>query len=466
MGRTSTIVAFAAGSLVPWLIFRHGFANYDTFYALLWGADLADGRLPDYEAPIAPTPHPLATFAGLLLAPLGDRAEAAVVGLAFLALGGLGAVVYRLGAAWFGPAAGALAVVVLLTREPLLSFGVRGYVDVPYLALVLGALLVETRRPHAGAPVLALLALAGLLRPEAWLFSAAYVAWLWHGGRRRDEFVRLAGLAAAAPLCWALSDLLVTGDALHSLTGTRETAETLGRQTGLDAVPTIVPRRLGEILREPVLVAAAGGGLLALYWMRERARAGIAAGLLALAAFLLLAAAGLPIIGRYLLLLAALLSIFAGAGALGWLALERGDPRRARWAVFGALCIALLVAFVPAQTRRIDRLRDAIARQERIRDDLHDLARSGAFERSCAPVAVPNHRPVPLLALWLDRRPREIVSAQLRQPRSGYYLDPASARVARDFTLDRNDPRPLVASVPPGFSLVASNRSWRLYERC
>ena len=71
---------------------------------------------------------------------------------------------------------------------------------------------------------------------------------------------RLWALAAAAPLLWALGDLIVTGDPLHSLTGTRDTAQRLQRITGLDEVPGTVPRRLGEILREPVLFGAAGGG--------------------------------------------------------------------------------------------------------------------------------------------------------------------------------------------------------------
>ena len=60
---------------------------------------------------------------------------------------------------------------------PVISYGVRAYLDIPYVAFVLGALLVESRRPRAGAPVLALLALAGLLRPEAWVFSGLY--WLY-----------------------------------------------------------------------------------------------------------------------------------------------------------------------------------------------------------------------------------------------------------------------------------------------
>ena len=89
---------------------------------------------------------------------------------------------------------------------------------------------------------------------------------------------RLWALAAAAPLLWALGDLVVTGDPLHSLTGTRDTAQRLQRITGLDDVAGTVPRRLGEILREPVLFGAAGGGLLALAFLRARVALGAVAG--------------------------------------------------------------------------------------------------------------------------------------------------------------------------------------------
>ena len=71
------------------------------------------------------------------------------VALGFLALSGCGWLVYRLGAQWFGRLAGALAAVVLLTRTPIVSYGVRAYVDVPYLLLLLGALLVESGRRRA-----------------------------------------------------------------------------------------------------------------------------------------------------------------------------------------------------------------------------------------------------------------------------------------------------------------------------
>ena len=93
--------------------------------------------------PVAPTPHPLVELLGLVLSPLGPRAvEDVTVALGFVALSACGWVIYRLGAQWFGWAAGALAALIFITRAEVLSYGVRAYVDIPYLTLVLGALLV------------------------------------------------------------------------------------------------------------------------------------------------------------------------------------------------------------------------------------------------------------------------------------------------------------------------------------
>ena len=67
---------------------------------------------------------------------------------------------------------------IFLTRVPILSYGVRAYLDIPYLLFVLGALLRRGAPAAApGRPCSALLALAGLLRPEAWVFSGLY--WLY-----------------------------------------------------------------------------------------------------------------------------------------------------------------------------------------------------------------------------------------------------------------------------------------------
>ena len=127
----------------------------------------------------------------------------------------------------------------------------------------------------------------------------------------------------------------------------------------------------------------------------------------------------------------------------------------------GAAVLAAFVVFAPGQVDRVRDLRDSMHTQAGILADLHDIT----DEIICRPVAVPNHRPVPHVALWTGIPPGEIVSAQLEQPASGAYIDPANPSVERNFTLDPKDPKRLTARVPPGFAEVAKNRSWRLYTR-
>jgi hypothetical protein len=471
-GRAGAPLAIALGAILVRVIGGVGFANYDTLYALAWGGQLARGHAPAYGVPIAPTPHPLLEILGVLLSPLGPRAvENVTIALGFLALTACGWVIDRLGTDWFGRAAGALAALIFLTRVPVLSYGVRAYVDVPYVLLVLGALLVESRRRRAGAPVLALLALAGLLRPEAWAFSGLYWLYLMRSRRgtssRSDarETTVLTLLALAAPLVWLLSDLAITGDPLWSLSNTRHTAATLGRVKGIANVPEYIPRRIGEILRPPVLVGAAVGGVLSLLWLRRRALVGAAAGVLAVVVFAAFATLGLPINTRYAFLAAAILCIFAGAGAFGWTRLERGDRRRRPWMAGGALVLIALAAYVPAQYRSADRELNKLARQQSIEDDLLALVDGQAITLRCGPVGVPNHAPIPLLALYLKAGPENIRSAQVRPISSGVYLDPASREVEADYVLDPRDPHQAV-SVPPGFREVRANRSWLVFQRC
>jgi hypothetical protein len=470
-------LAIAAGAALLWLIAGVGFVNYDTLYALVWGQQLARGETPEYGLPIAPTPHPLVEALGVPLAPLGAGTETAiVVALAFLALSACGWVTYRLGSAWFGRAAGAIAALVLLTRVPVLSYGVRAYVDIPYTLLVLAALLVETRHQRAGAPVLVLLGLAGLLRPEAWAFSGIYWVVLVassthsHPARTRRELARLTLLAVAAPAIWVLSDLLVSGNAMWSLTNTKHTAATLGRPSGIGNVPEYIPRRIGEVLRPAVLAGAALGGVLSLAWLGPRARLGAAAGVLAVAVFAAMAAVGLPIDSRYAFLAGSILCLFCGAGVFGWSALPAGDPRRRPWMAAGAAVLVALLATLPGQLRSAHHELSNLSRQESIQDDLLALVKSKAIALKCGPVGVPNHAPIPLLALYLKARPRLVVSAEAasaeaKQQEEGTYVDPASMEVEKQYVLDRRDPHATV-SIPPGFTEAHSNRSWLIFERC
>jgi hypothetical protein len=502
-------LAIAGGALLLWLVTGVGFLNYDTLYALVWGQQVTRGETPEYGLPIAPTPHPLIEILGIPLAPLGAGAESTiVVAFAFLAMSACGWVLYRLGEAWFGRAAGAVAALVFLTRVPVLSYGVRAYVDIPYTLLVLCALLVETRHRRAGAPVLVLLGLAGLLRPEAWLFSGIYWVVLVvsstrersnpapvvlspgepaahpahshegpvrsHEGptcsyedpaRSRRDLARLGLLAAAAPLLWILSDLAVTGNAMWSLTNTKHTAVTLGRATGIGDVPQYIPRRIGEILRPAVLAGAALGGVLSLLWLRERARLGAIAGVSAVFVFALMASFGLPIDTRYAFLTAAILCLFCGAGAFGWIALAKDDRRRTPWMAAGAIVLVALVATLPGEIRSAHKELSKLAHQESIQSDLLALVKSKAIALKCGPVGVPNHAPVPLLALYLKGRPGLIVSAEAHQIEEGTYVDPATIEVEHDYILDPKDPHAAV-SIPPGFAAAQSNRSWLIFEKC
>ncbi|HEU4736221.1 MAG TPA: hypothetical protein VFS48_04225 [Solirubrobacterales bacterium] len=501
------------------VLFPLGFPNYDTIYALVWGRELAHGVSPDYGAALPPTPHPLSDLLGMVTTPLGDGAITVTMIVAYASLGLVGYLVYRLGSLWFDRPIGAVAAAIVLTRAPFLSNGLRAYVDIPYIALVLGALLIETKRPRAGWPVLTLLALAGLLRPEAWLFSVAYLAYLLlippkasadpdrdpdpgnrsHRdaperesrvpldradtqsaglirpalGRARGTLLSptgaaLVALALAAPLLWALFDWITAGDALYSLTGTQETVETLKRHTGPVDVVLWGPRALGEVMQWPGMVGSLGGIVLGFAFLRRRSTLGLVAAFLALGAFALLGAAGLAIIARYTMLGAAILAIFVAVALLGWRLLERGHPWRVRWQVFAGVVALMFVLWLPNQWDLDLTVHEDLSDQGEIERDLGDLADSGAFaEPLCGPIAVPNHRAVPRLAFSLEIEPTQVISAsEERVPRRGYFLKPASPFVIHNFILDPNDPTRFSLTVPQGFERVAANESWVLFKRC
>ena len=190
----------------------------------------------------------------MVTSPIGDAGTIVVtMAIAYASLGLVTYLVYRLGSLWFDRWIGVVAAAIVITRAPYLSNGLVAYIDLPYIALCLGALVIETKRPRCGWPVLAMLVPAGLLRPEAWLFSCAYLAYLaldieqrpgaqsgvlrawrlrWRRERSSRELAALVIVALLAPLAWVLFDLATTGNPLYSLTGTQKTVETLRRQTG------------------------------------------------------------------------------------------------------------------------------------------------------------------------------------------------------------------------------------------
>ncbi|HVS29646.1 MAG TPA: hypothetical protein VHE14_08830, partial [Solirubrobacteraceae bacterium] len=317
--RRNGLLLLAAGVVVACIVFYAypSYPNYDSYFLLLWGHDVASGHLPHYQVFYSPTPHPLAIALTALLSPFGDSADRVLVALSFASLLALMAAVFRMTQLLFGTLVALIAVVLLLTRTDLQLLTFRALVDIPFIALVFSAGALELARPRRGWPVLALLTLAGLLRPEAWPLSAAYVLWLAPAVSRR-QLLAYAALAISAPLLWALTDWIVTGDALYSLTSTRRAGKVLHRATGLGQAFRRLPRALGG--NEPLVNFVIGGlgALLGVWLLRRRAWLPLALGGIGVAFYFGLALAALPLNARYLAASSVLASVGLAVALAGW----------------------------------------------------------------------------------------------------------------------------------------------------
>ena len=455
------VLVSAAVAAAMRLVYDPWYLNYDARYALLWAQDAGNGFLPEYEADYAPTPRPLQTLVGLIALPLGNRADELMVWAILLAFGALVWLTFRLGSALFSPWAGAVAALVVLTRPAIQRDALLAYQDLPFAALVVGAVLLEARRPRRGVPVLAVLAVAGLVRPEAWVLSGLYALWLWRGAtpRRRAAF---AALAATGPLVWAVTDLIVTGDPLHSLHGTAALAEENDRRRHIWQSPRWTAQYLAFTLREPLMLGVPIG--LAFAWRHRRRQAVLP---LAVAAAMLLVFAagplfGLPLIGRYVRTPAVLLALFYGLAVFGWMLLGPGRERRG-WMVAGAVAALLSIAFLPWHVDKLSGLERRIELDGALYAELREAARAPEVRRAfaaCAPLSAADHRPIPYVRDWLDGDPGSVGTVEGgASPLGRLLLVPRDVRMAKRFYRDAF-PR---VERPPGWSTLYENRAWAVY---
>ena len=469
MRRLAPIVAIALLVPVLLLVYGSGVLGYDAFYSLEWGDDLAHLRSPVFERDVAPTPHPLSNVVGALLSLLGGGGVYVLAFLGTVAFAALGWAAYRLGSALFTPVVGVVFAAAVLTREELVRQQLLTYVDVPYLALVLAAASLEARTPRRGEPVLALLLVAGLLRPEAWVFAAAYAVWA-ATARPREEWPRLAALALAAPVLWLAFDLLVTGNPLHSLTGTRSLAEELARPNTVGDALIGIPTYIRQNLDDTVIIWGGVAGAAAALWLAwQRAVLPLALMAIALATFVAFGLLGLPVLVRYMLLPSLVLALFFAVAVAGWGGLSLPRGMRAAWIAVGALLAALALTTIPAAADRLDAVTERIHGQRRLQTQLGDLLDRGAtraLARRCRPVYVPGHHLIPQAAYWLEVSVDDVRSAQVEAPRHGLLVAPASPDLQLGSVLDRRAPQVLEFAVPPQFRRVEARDSWILYRRC
>ncbi len=460
LGGVVVIVGVAA---LLYLVYDPWYLNYDARYALLWAHDLWHGFTPEYTADFAPTPHPLQMAVGSIALPFGVHADSVMAIMVLLCFGALIWLVFLLGEELFGTWAGILAALVVLTRPAIERDAILAYQDIPFEALIVGAVLLEARQRKRGAPVLIVLAVAGLLRPEAWVLSFLYVAWLWHGsGADRAQIARWVALAASAPLIWAGSDWLVTGDPLHSLHGTANLAESNDRRRSITQVPRWGAAYLAFTLREPLILGVPLGMAFAWYHRRRQGLLILGVVVAMLAVFAVGPLFGLPLIGRYVRTPAILLALFYGAAVFGWRLLARDSPARRHWLWIGAFALLLSIAFLPKQVSMLRDLERRFDRDAHLYADLRDAARSpqlSAALAACGPLSTADHRPIPYLRHWSEGRPGSVGTVRGHaSPIGEIFLQPRRTKYAKAFYKE-NFPK---AKRPKDFATIYENRSYRI----
>jgi hypothetical protein len=455
------VLTAVAVALVLRLVYGPWSLNYDARYALLWAQDLVNGFSPEYEAAFAPTPRPLQTAAGLLLLPFGDAADDALSIATLLAFGALAWLVYRLGERLFGsPWVGAIAALVVVTRPVLERDALLAYQDIPFAALVVGAVLLEAKRRRRGAPVLIVLAVAGLVRPEAWALAGLYVLWLWPGRSNRERAAYVA-LAAAAPLIWAATDWLVTGDPLHSLHGTADLAVTNDRRRTVGEVPYWTATYFGAALREPLVLGVPIGLAFAYFHARRPALLPLVVVAAMVAVFAVGPLFGLPLIRRYIDTPAVLLTLFYGLAVAGWTLLPPGRGRRG-WLIAGVLAALLSVAYLPWHGKMLANLERRMDRDSVFYGDLRAAAKApavkAAFDR-CPNLTAGDHTPMPYARHWLDGAPGSVGTVEGdADPLGDLLLMPLRGPTTRRFY---QQGYPAVRT-PQGWRTIYENRSWRV----
>jgi hypothetical protein len=439
-----------------------------------------DATLPHFEGFRVPTEHPLAIAVGAVLSLFGEIGDRLWIAATLASYVALVAGVYRLARLAFTPLVGLVAAGLLLTRFDFAFLAARGYIDIPYMALVVWALVLEVQKPRRGTLVFVLLALSGMLRVEGWLLAAAYWVWIsWPGKATWPERVKWAAWASVGPLVWFAVDYVVTGDPLFSIHYTGNFAEDLGRSRSLSELPATLPLFFSSLVKLPVLITAIVGLALALWLTPKRAMAPLVLFLAGVGTFAAVAAGGASVIERYLVIGALALLIFAGVGFAGWTMIDHGRARTI-WMTVAALAVVGGVAYT-ATHLNLRRFGNELTFRGDAHDSLAAVLRDPDVTRAlrCGPLTFPNHKLVPdgrwiLGASFEDVRtraeshiaPRPGEPAPPPLPERGVHVIPTSRFAIFKHSLT-NDSDPATIQLPPeGWAPVARSGHYAAYARC
>ena len=464
--------ALILGTIAGTLVYPT-YSNYDSTYSLIWGRELLNGELPSFDAYRAPTQHPLAVVFGAIMALFGYWGDRLLVFATLASFVVLVAGLYRLGRTTFTTLVGLIAAVIICTRFDFPFLAARGYVDIPYLALIVWAAVLEAARPRRGRAVLGLLLLAGLLRPGGVGPQRRVLALaLPQGDLARARRGRAHRRRRPADL---------GRDGLHRHRRPAllaEPHERARRGTRAQQGPERGAHRDGELpqgAREASRWRSPGSSGLGLAtWLAPtRVRVPLALLLVGLGTFVLVGAAGLSVINRYLLVPSLMVMVFAAVAVGGWTMLEHGRARTA-WTVLAALGVAFALVWT---LLRVDlaRLGNELTLRGDARVGLKTLLDDPQVRAAarCGPVLVPNHRLIPDVRWIMDLPEDRVVArsdeAAAAKVRSGVAILPARRSILLRNGLDPVDdsPRDTANVLPPaGYVRIAGTAFYAAYARC
>lgn len=441
---------------------------FDPWAWLVWGREVGQGAL---DTTGGPSWKPLPVAVTTLVAPLGDLAVPAYQVLArtasLLAVVVVARLAGRLGGALAAVVAGALLWITPDGDPRFLRLVLEGH-EAPWSAALAVAALAALARRRPGAALLWLWLLS-LLRPEAWPFLLALVAWPSVVARRPHlvPFAQVGpttsvgtqgtvpwwgvGALASIPVLWFVPDWVGSGSPLHGA----GTAQVLAAQS--------VAARLGDSLATAAGMVPAPAWVLAAVavvaaWRRgDRVPAALAAAALAWSVLVvaMAAAAGYAALSRFFLPGAAVLVALAGVGTVEVARLVRsfGDPRAVAAAVAAAVLGAALVA---PRLAGLPDIAEEVAERGRLEDDLDrtiDAAGGVPALRGCGAVVVTGQSLLRSAVAWKLELP--LRSAEL-------------GLVDRPAVLLLESPRAIeLARSRAGVTELAAGERWTAFaERC
>lgn len=418
---------------------------YDSWSWLVWGRELASLSL---DTAAGPSWKPLPVLVAAPLSIFGDAAVAlwlVVARTAWLMALVLG---FRVAAALLDQAAGRAARVtagliaalsIMLVDDPEAPW-LRHFAHGLSEPLLVGLLLLAVDRHLGSRPgqALAALALAGLVRPEAWVLGAAYLGvWVWRGSSRLRAWGVLA--VTLGPLLWFAGDLLGSGDPLtgpgRAMLGDASAPVTLGERLGAAAEVVAAGLATVPLVVWPLVVVALVLGspgpprsLNTLHRLEEHtvqtaSRVLGAGALVWIAVVALEAAAGFAPLARFALPAAALLCVIGGVGA--GLAAARIQP------LWGApfLLSVLAVALVLPRAPELHHEYLTAAERGRISAELTDALQTST-PSNCPPITTDDFLAAPQIA-WVLELPLGEVGVKARSlPTTGSFVERRSAPAA------------------------------------